>query len=197
MKEQTFSFTADHLAYGRTFTGAPFAEAIYKLKVRLAGPVPSHEKRRLDKQPETILGFESRYVMTDALIGQYGTDCVLEIASGLSPRCFARAKLNLGSKFAEMDLKPVMELKHRIALALCREYHSAYPENLKLFTGDATCTADYDGVRKYFGKGDADGHLRGIAPIPAVGQEDPAGEESARAHRSPWCLHHSRRAPAL
>lgn len=102
------SYTADGLAYRRTFTDIPFSQEIYKILEEDHPLSPEEKARAADRNFVTF--FEARYLMTDREIAKTGARQVLELASGLSPRGIALTA-DPGFVFVEVDLPDKLALK--------------------------------------------------------------------------------------
>ena len=107
------SFTADGVAYRRTFTDIPLSKEIFAILQMIQGPIDPEELERI-KIPEIVPFFEARYKIIDLLLNQAGIKHVFELAAGLSPRGILKASHDPAVKYLEVDLPEKAKLKAEI-----------------------------------------------------------------------------------
>lgn len=136
------SFTAFGIAYRRTFTDILFSREIFDILEEIRGPFDPERKRRLNEQSNMMPFFESRYLMTDRILGESGIGQILELASGLSPRGLDLTIRNPEVRYVELDLPNMMSVKRSIVEKLCRKLRKTWSKNLHLVSGDVTQSHD-------------------------------------------------------
>ncbi len=135
------SFTADGVAYRRTFTDIPYSKEIFEILKQHGGMIDPKEKQRADAMPQLIPMFEARYLLTDQELKKSGIKQVLELASGLSPRGFIWAD-DLDVQYVEIDLPEKMAMKRTVVNELhCLNGTNGY-DNLHLLEGNITLRQD-------------------------------------------------------
>ena len=132
---EKISFTADGVAYRRTFTGIPYSNQIFHFLENNGGMMDPKEKARADAMPGIIPLFESRYLITDQEPEKSGISQVIELASGLSPRGFTWAH-NPMFEYVEVDLPDKMSMKRKVVSELHRQQGTSHYSNLHLLDGN-------------------------------------------------------------
>src|ERR1700761_7307877 len=97
---KTSSFTADVVAYRRTFTDIPFSKEIWEILQARLSPEEKKKQEMLNYPHITPL-FEARYLLTDQILKKSGITQVLELAAGMSPR--GMIKSTEGMTYVEFD----------------------------------------------------------------------------------------------
>lgn len=138
---EKISFTADGVAYRRTFTDIPYCREIFTIMEEICGPLSPREKQRADEHKAIIPFFEARYLLTDREIKKSGVTQVMELASGLSPRGLIMTE-NPAITYVELDLPEKMEFKREVIRKLHRN-RPAESSNLILEDGNAVDVRDF------------------------------------------------------
>ncbi len=144
------SFTADGVAYRRTFTNIPYSMEIFRFLESVGGMMDPKEKERADAMPGLIPMFEARYLLTDRLLKQRTAMQILELASGLSPRGY-NWSTDLGCiAYVEMDLPEKMVTKRKVVEELHHINKSKDNGSLSLLNGDVTSCLDVANSASHF-----------------------------------------------
>lgn len=117
--------TALHTAYPLIFTDIPYSKPIYDELLKFGFPENL-------KNEKIAVEIEARYKLISKLLEQSGIKQVLELACGYTARGVDFCEKNPDAKYAELDLKPVIETKTKIL-----ESVATIPKNLKLCSGNA------------------------------------------------------------
>jgi len=136
---EDISPTAIVTSYPRTFTDIPYEKEIYSwLEKNCSSNVALYK----DLAPE----IEARYKLINKLLDKYKIKQVLELAAGYSSCGLIYSKN--GYKYVELDLKDVSKNKERIIKNITNEF----PANLKLISGNALKSNDFDKCSSYLEK---------------------------------------------
>ena len=145
------SFTADGVAYRRTFTDIPLSQEIWGILLTLQAPPTLEELKRMVNR--TMLAFfEARYLMTDKLLEKSGIRQVFELAAGLSIRGALFAQ-ETGARYVELDLPGEIKVKRKIMDDLLVRRKIADPQGLYFVEGDVTNPADFAKASSYLSLG--------------------------------------------
>lgn len=126
------SFTADGVAYRRTFTDLPFAKEIFEILQR-TNPMSDEAMERAGMSGRNLIPFfEARYLMTDKIIAEGGFTQIVELASGLSGRGMHMTQ-NPAIDFIEVDLAEKIALKQKIVAQI-----APHRSNLHFIPGNVT-----------------------------------------------------------
>jgi O-methyltransferase involved in polyketide biosynthesis len=144
------SFTADIVAYSRSFTTIGFAQQIYEIACSRGKAISPQDKDRIEQKPEVMAFIESRFLMTDRILIQRGITQIYEMASGLSPRSLIWTR-DQNVNFVELDLPTRIAFKAEILKEICGndDLGAALP-NLSLVAGDALSVSDSVRARAFF-----------------------------------------------
>jgi O-methyltransferase involved in polyketide biosynthesis len=131
--------TAYGVAFRRTLAEIEYAEEIYEELERLKAGQTAEDIAKLEKMkaPETTPFFEARYKLVNKLLKESGTEQVLEVAAGLSPRGFSMTTENPNFKYVELDLEQIIGEKEQIHSALAAQGKLPQSPNHHLEKGDA------------------------------------------------------------
>ena len=132
--------TALHTAYPLIFTDIPYSKPIYEELLKFGFPENL-------KNEKIAVEIEARYKLISRLLEQSGIDQVLELACGYTARGVEFCEKQSSAKYAELDLKPVIETKAKIL-----EQITKVPENLKLYSGNALSFASLKKATETFDK---------------------------------------------
>jgi O-methyltransferase involved in polyketide biosynthesis len=144
------SFTADRVAYRRTFTGIPFSQEIWNILQETARPLDPEREHQTDDWKRMVPFFESRYLLTDRILEESGIDQILELASGLSPRGLNLTRQRPDIRYVELDLLNQMIQKRKVVERLCRKLKTDRPDNLHLVIGNIINDHDIDRATSFF-----------------------------------------------
>ncbi len=131
--------TAYGVAFRRALVGIEYAQEIYDELERLKAMGAPEDGAILEKMkaPELTPFFEARYKLVNKLLAEYGTNQLLEVAAGFSPRGLAMTEADLESKYVELDLPPIIKEKTQIHNSLIAQKKIEDRQNLYLEDGDA------------------------------------------------------------
>lgn len=148
---EKISFTADGIAYVRTFTDIPFSKEIFEAMERLTGPLDPAQKARLMSYPPILPYFESRYKMTDQVIRENGFEQILELAGGLSPRgiIMLRDDHDRSACYVELDLPDKADLKAKVLEAIHEPPTLVFPSVI-LEKGNVADETDFERACRHF-----------------------------------------------
>jgi O-methyltransferase involved in polyketide biosynthesis len=160
------SHTADGLVYIRSLTDIPFAKEIWAT-LQKSGGISSDDMERATRGTFMYPFMEARYLMTDLEIAKSGTDQILELASGLSPRGITMTASPTVT-YVEFDLPDKLEEKKKIIDQLVAEGKITSRNNLYLDSGNVTDTANFERAARHFANRPVavicEGLLRYISP---------------------------------
>ena len=128
--------TAFGVAYFRTFTDIPFSLEFFN---ELRGGRGLEEINNIAEATggrESTPMFEARYKMINQLLQEQGTNQILEIAAGFSPRGLIMSQ-NPQTKYVELDLPSVINDKEEFARKLESQGKINLGKNLRLVKGNA------------------------------------------------------------
>jgi len=128
------SFTADGVAYRRTFTDLPYAKEIFEILKAIRGPIDISSMEQTAPY-RTAPMFESRYILTDRELEKSGVKQILELAGGLSSRGFVMA-MKPDVIYVELDLPEKSALKTEVLERLAIKLNTRVPSNLYLEKGN-------------------------------------------------------------
>jgi hypothetical protein len=142
------SFTADGVAYRRTFTDIPLSKEIWNAYESIYGKRSPDELEHM-KMPSTAAFFEGRYVLDDMKIKESGASQIFELASGLSSRGMTMT-VSADAVYVELDLPEKMSAKRQIVQKLMTDGIVQERPNLFLEEGNVLDKADFDRASKHF-----------------------------------------------
>ena len=148
---KAISFTADIVAFARTFSDIPLCRDIFEIAETIAGPLNPKEKNRVNERPHLVPFMEARYRLTDEELETRGYNQVLELASGLSPRGFI-ACADPHVEYVELDLPDEMSLKRKVVDELHRRQGTARYSNHHPEQGSVTYANDMRATDLYFSR---------------------------------------------
>lgn len=134
-KAERISPTAYGVAYFRTFTDIPFSREFFE---DLRGERGLEEIRGVAEATggkELTPMFEARYKMVNQILKERGTNQILEIAAGFSPRGLVMSQTP-EVQYVEMDLPGVIDDKEEFVRKLDAQGKVRARENLHLVKGN-------------------------------------------------------------
>lgn len=137
--------TAFLTAYPRTFTDIPYSEQIFSALEdikRVDGIIFGDDILSKNLAP----GLEAHYKMVDKLLGNLGFTQVLELAAGLSPRGVIFTENNAQTRYVELDLPEMAQLKREV-FSRCGIMPT---DNLHICSGSALAESDIDEAVSHF-----------------------------------------------
>jgi len=131
------SYTADGVAWRRTFTDIPLSQEIWDI-IKGKGGKWEEVRSKIQKiaRPELHPYFEARYKMTDKLLKEFDIRQVIEFGAGMSPRGMIMTA-DPDVNYSEVDLEDMNEQKVRLVTELISTGTIPIRPNLGLFTGNA------------------------------------------------------------
>jgi O-methyltransferase involved in polyketide biosynthesis len=139
------SFTANALAFRRTFTGIRFSREIFD-SLQTEQPLTLMEREHAMSWPAATPYFEARYLMTNILLGKQKVRQIIEFAAGLSPRGISMTE-DPELSFIEIDLQCESDLKRRLVENLIQRGAISPRPNLHFIPGNAADPDTYRRVR--------------------------------------------------
>ncbi|HEU6448768.1 MAG TPA: class I SAM-dependent methyltransferase [Verrucomicrobiae bacterium] len=145
---QKSSFTADGVAYRRTFADIPLSKEIWDALLEIQGPPPDEEMAWMN-QLGALPFFEARYRLTDRELIKSGFRQILELAPGLSGRGILMTQ-SPEMIYVEMDLPDKIATKQKVIGQLLKRKQIEPRQNLFLEPGNVVDENDFRRASAHF-----------------------------------------------
>lgn len=146
-------------AYQRTLTDIPYSVEIFSILDPIARQRVSSEQLEQWKFPLLTPMFEARFKLVDLLLRENGTNRILEIAAGFSPRGIAMSQ-DGAITYVEMDLPDVAHQKRAIIRRMQEQSMIGERANLYVTEGNALNAEAIQGAA----------HMLGTGPVAVVNE---------------------------
>ncbi len=150
-KYDKISQTAWLTAYPRIFSDIPFSEEIFseiEKTLKSQGSAGVSETFKVSRLAPEL---EARYKLVNRLLDKNGSQQILELAAGYSPRGFIRSQ-DPSVEYVELELPLMIEKKRNILEALTLQSKIKINNNFHLQAGNAISSEDLAASARYFKK---------------------------------------------